>query len=154
MLEYSIERLETLSSSCYFSHTKQWLLNFSLPLDEHLKEIADLCAQAFAGGVRRSVKLDIQCWLWTDVAWTTLISGDWSLNTEYCSAVLHAAILEGEVYILTIERGGKREIASWVVLFPPGRALFGTQVSCTFKFVDSFQTNQTTPQRSSTSFGI
>lgn len=74
----------------------------------------------------------------------TLIGGDWSLNTEYCSAVLRAAILEGEVYILTIERGGKREIASLAVLFPPGRALFGTQVSYTF--VDSFQTNQPTRQ--------
>ena len=63
-----------------------------------------------------------------DVAWTTLIGGDWSLNIEYCDAVLRAAILEGEVYILTIERGGKREIASWATLFPPGRALFGTQV--------------------------
>ena len=58
MLEYSIERLETLSSS-YFNVT-QWLLNLSLLLDEHLKEIADLSAQAFAGGVRRSVNLE-QC---------------------------------------------------------------------------------------------
>ena len=60
------------------------------------------------------------------------------MNTEYCKAVLRAAILEGEVYILSIEREGKREIASWAVLFPPGRALLGTQVFfCTF--VDSFQ---------------
>ena len=57
-----------------------------------------------------------------------MIGGDWSLNIEYCRAVLRAAMLEGEVYILTIEREGKREIASWTVLFPPGRALFGTQV--------------------------
>ena len=61
--------------------------------------------------------------------------GDLSL-TDYCNAVLRAAILEGEVYILTIEREGKREIASWAVFFPPGCALFGTQVSCTF--VNSF----------------
>ena len=58
-----------------------------------------------------------------------LIGGDWSLNTEFCSALFRAAILEGEVYILTIERGGKREIASLAVFFPPGRVLFGTQVS-------------------------
>ena len=63
-----------------------------------------------------------------DIAWTTLLGGDWSLNTEYCNAVLRAAILEGEVYILTIESGGKKEIASWAVFFSPGRALFGTQV--------------------------
>lgn len=63
-----------------------------------------------------------------DVAWTTLIGGDWSLNIEYCNAVLRAAILEGEVYILTVEKEGKREIASWAVLFPPGRALLRTQV--------------------------
>ena len=70
-----------------------------------------------------------------------MIGGDWSLNTEYCGAVLRAAILEGEVYILTIERGGKKEIASWIVLFPPGRALFGTQVFFFFAhFVDSSQT--------------
>lgn len=74
-----------------------------------------------------------------------MIGGDWSLNREYCSAVLRAAILEGEVYILTIEMGGKREIASWVVWFPPGRALFGTQVS--YNFVNSFLgTNKTTWQ--------
>ena len=73
-----------------------------------------------------------------------LTGGDRSMNMAYCSAILRAAILEGEVYILTIERGGRREIASWVVWFPPGRSLFGTQVSCTF--VDSIQTNQTTPQ--------
>ena len=36
-------------------------LNPSMPLDEHLKEIADLSAQAYADGVRRSVILDIQC---------------------------------------------------------------------------------------------
>ena len=52
-------------------------------------------------------------------------------------------MLEGEVYILTIERGGKREIASWTVLFPPGRALLGTQVFFG-TLVDSFQSNQTT----------
>ena len=69
-----------------------------------------------------------------------MLGGDWSLNTEFCGAVLRATILEGEVYIITIERGGKREIASWAALFPPGRSLFGTQVCCTF--VDSFQTNQ------------
>jgi hypothetical protein len=64
MLEYLIERLETLSGSYYFSRTRQCsqlLKNSSLPLDEHLKEIADLNAQAFAEGVRRSVTLDIQC---------------------------------------------------------------------------------------------
>ena len=66
---------------------------------------------------------------WIEEAWSALIGGDWSLNTEYCNALLRAAILEGEVYIITIERGGKREIASWVVFFPPGRGLFGTQVS-------------------------
>jgi hypothetical protein len=60
MLEYLIERLETLSGSYYFSRTTQsWLLNSSLSLDEHLKEIADLSAQAFAGGERCSVNLDI-----------------------------------------------------------------------------------------------
>ena len=63
MLEYSIKRLETLSSLYYLSRTMQ--LNGSsclihLPLDEHLKEIADLSAQAFVGGERRSVNLD-QC---------------------------------------------------------------------------------------------
>jgi len=87
-MEYSIERLETLS-------------------DEHLREIADLTAQAFAG----------------DPAWTTLIGGDLSLNTEYCNAEIRASMLEGEVYILTIEKGGKREIASWAVFFPPGSVL-------------------------------
>ena len=61
MLEYLIKRLETLSGSYNISRKTQWLLNSSLPLDEHLKEIADLTAQAFAGGVRRSVNLDIQC---------------------------------------------------------------------------------------------
>ena len=61
MVEYLIERLKTLSSSYYFSRTMLWLLNSSLPLDEQLKEIADLCAQAFAEGVRRSANLDIQC---------------------------------------------------------------------------------------------
>lgn len=61
MLDYFIERLETLSGSYYFSRTTQWLLNTSLVLDEHLKEIADLSAQAYAGGVRRSVNLGIQC---------------------------------------------------------------------------------------------
>ena len=61
------------------------------------------------------------------------MDGDWSLNTEYCNAVLRAAILEGEVYIVIIEREGKREIASVAVLFPPGRTLFETQVSCTFR---------------------
>ena len=69
-----------------------------------------------------------------------MLGGDWSLNTDFCSAVLRATILEGEVHIITIERGGKREIASWAGLFPPGRSLFGTQVCCTF--VDSLQTNQ------------
>jgi hypothetical protein len=48
-----------------------------------------------------------------------LTGGDRSMNMAYCNAILRAAILEGEVYILTIERGGKREIASWVVWFPP-----------------------------------
>jgi len=104
MLEYLIERLETLSN-------------------EHLKEIADLNAQAFAG----------------DVAWSTLLGEDWSLNTEYCNAVLRASILEGEVYILTIERGGKREIASWAVLFPPGRVLFGTEAQRALGFNDYFK---------------
>ena len=63
MLDYSIERLETLSGSYYFSRTRQWLqlLNSSLPLDEHLKEIADITAQAFAEGVQGSLNLDIQC---------------------------------------------------------------------------------------------
>ena len=73
-----------------------------------------------------------------------MLGGDLSLNTEYCGAFLRAAILEGEVYILTIERGGKREIASWAVFYPPGRELFGRQVACIF--VNSFQTNQATPQ--------
>ena len=57
-----------------------------------------------------------------------MLGGDWRLNTEYCSAILRAAILEGEVYILSVERGRKREIASWAVFFPPGSFLFGTQV--------------------------
>ena len=61
-----------------------------------------------------------------------------SLSTEYCNAVLRAAIAEGEVHVLKVERGGKMEIASWAGFFPPGRMLFGTQVSSTF--VDSFQT--------------
>ena len=65
------------------------------------------------------------------------IGRDWNLNTEYSNAVVRAAILEGEVYVLKIERGGKMEIASWAVFFPPSRELFGTQVSCTF--VDLFQ---------------
>lgn len=104
MLAYLIERLETLS-------------------DEHLKEIADLSAQAFAG----------------DVAWTALIGGDWSLNREYCNAVLRAAILEGEVYILTIAKGERKEIASWVVWFPPGRALFKTEAQRALGFNDLFK---------------
>ena len=58
--------------------------------------------------------------------------GDWSLNTEYSNALVRAAILEGEVYVLKIERGGKMEIASWAAFFPPGIGLFETQVSCTF----------------------
>jgi hypothetical protein len=56
MLEYLIERLETLSSSYYLSQydTTQWVVEFITAfLDEHLKEIADLSAQAFAGGMRR-----------------------------------------------------------------------------------------------------
>jgi hypothetical protein len=69
------------------------------------------------------------------------MGGDWSLNTDYCNAVLRAALLEGEVYVLTIERGEKKEIASWTVLFPPGCALFGTQVFCFAKFVETNQTN-------------
>lgn len=63
-----------------------------------------------------------------DPTWTTLIGGDWNLNIEYCNAVLCATILEGELYILSIAKGGKREIASWAAWFPPGNALFGTQV--------------------------
>ena len=63
--------------------------------------------------------------------------GDSSLNTEYSNAVVRAAILDGEVYVLKIERGGKMEIASWAAFFPPGRSLFGRHVSCTF--IDSFQ---------------
>ena len=66
--------------------------------------------------------------LGADIAWITLIGGDESLNTEYCEAVLRAAILEGHVYILTIEREQKKEIASWAVFFPPCYSLFGTQV--------------------------
>ena len=57
-----------------------------------------------------------------------LIGEDWSLNAEYYIAVLRAAILEGEAYILTIEREGKRQIASWAVFFPPGHVLFDRQV--------------------------
>ena len=51
-------------------------------------------------------------------------------NSEYCNAVLRAAIIEGEVYFLTNGREGTREIQ--VSLFPPDRELFETQVSCTF----------------------
>ena len=51
MLEYSIERLETLSSSYYFSRNPMLVKFITLLLDEHLKEIADLSAQAFAGRV-------------------------------------------------------------------------------------------------------
>ena len=58
-------------------------------------------------------------------------------NSEYCNAVLRAAILEGEVYFLTNGREGTREIQ--VALFPPDRELFETQVSCTF--IDSNQSN-------------
>jgi hypothetical protein len=65
-----------------------------------------------------------------------MIGEDWNLNIEYCNALLRAAILEGEVYILIIDKGEKREIASWTVWFPPGRTLFGTQVFSTF--VNSF----------------
>ena len=83
-----------------------------------------------------------------------MIGGDWSLNTEYCSAILRAAILEGEVYVLSIERGGKMVIASWVVYFPPGSFLFGTQVFICAFIHFFFLTNQTTPQRSSTGVGI
>ena len=139
-LEYSIERLVTLTGSYYFFYhtTSQWLLNSSLPLDEHVKEIADLTAQAFAGGVWRSVNLD-QCWLWgADLAWTTLVGGDMSLNTEYCKAELRAAALEGFVYTLTIEREGKKKIASWICFFPAGRKLFETQVFFFGTFIDSF----------------
>ena len=58
-----------------------------------------------------------------------MIGGDWSLHNEYCKAILLATILEGELYILTIGKGKKKEIASWISLFSPGRNLFGTQVS-------------------------
>ena len=57
-----------------------------------------------------------------------MLGEDLSLSTEYFNALLRAAILEGEVYILTVERGGKKEIASWATFFPPGCALFETQV--------------------------
>jgi len=92
MLAYSIERLERLS-------------------DEHLKEIADLTAQAFAG----------------DIEWLTEIGGDLAFQTEYCNAALRATVLEGELYILTTGLGEKREIASWVSWFPPGNGLFATE---------------------------
>lgn len=65
----------------------------------------------------------------TDLTWIISISGDWTLHTEYCNAVLRATILEGELYILTVAKGKKREIASWVSWFPPGSSLFATQVS-------------------------
>ena len=58
-----------------------------------------------------------------------MLGGDLSLSIDYFNAVLRAAILEGEVYILTVERGGKKEIASWAAFFPPGCSLFETQVS-------------------------
>jgi len=103
-LEYSIERLVTLT-------------------DEHVKEIADLTAQAFAG----------------DLAWTTLVGGDMSLNTEYCKAELRAAALEGFVYILTIEREGKKKIASWICFFPAGRKLFETEAQRELGFTDLFK---------------
>jgi len=103
MLEYQIERLETLSN-------------------EHLAQIANLNAQAFAG----------------DIAWTTMIGGDWTLNTEYSNAILRATILEGELYILTIAKGEKREIASWAAWFPPGRSLFSTEAQRALGFNDLF----------------
>lgn len=57
-LKLQHNRSQLSTECCYFSRTTQsWLLNSSLPLDEHLTEIADLSAQAFAGGVRRSVNL-------------------------------------------------------------------------------------------------
>ena len=110
-------------------------------LDEHLKEIADLSAQSFAEGAQRSVVILISNkWLWTDVTWTTLIGADSdsSLKTEYCNAVLRAAIAEGEVYVLNVERGGKMEIASWAGFFPPGSILFGTQVFSHIRLIHFF----------------
>ncbi|KAF8806973.1 hypothetical protein BYT27DRAFT_7190678 [Phlegmacium glaucopus] len=104
MLEYSIERLETLS-------------------DEHIKEIADLCAKAYTGSL----------------AYTTLIGGDWNLNLEYCNAFLRATVLEGELYILSISKGGKREIASFAALFPPGRAIFATEAQRALGFNNFFK---------------
>ena len=65
--------------------------------------------------------------------------GDLSLNTEYSNAILRAAILEGEVYVLKIERGGKMEIASWAGYFPPGRMLFATQVFLHIRLIFIFQ---------------
>jgi len=103
-MEYSIERLETLSN-------------------EHLMEIADLTTKAFAG----------------DVSYAVMLGDDLSLSTEYCNALLRAAILEGEVYILTIEKGGKREIATWAVFYPPGCALFGTEAQRKLGFNEFFK---------------
>ena len=51
MLEYIIERLETLSSSYYFQVQSNSRLTHLCLLDEHLREIADLSAQAFAESV-------------------------------------------------------------------------------------------------------
>ena len=77
-----------------------------------------------------------------------MLGEDLSLSTEYFNALLRAAILEGEVYILTVERGGKKEIASWATFFPPGCALFETQVFLlTFLSIRRFsQTNPITLQ--------
>ena len=63
------------------------------------------------------------------MTYEVMLGGDLSQSIDYFNAVLRAAILEGEVYILTVERGGKKEIASWAAFFPPGCSLFGTQVS-------------------------
>lgn len=101
-------------------------------LDEHLKEIADLTAQAFSGGEPYdALWVRIQSIESTkNIAWLMFnIGGDWALHTEYCHALLRATILEGELYILTIEKpSGKKEIASWVSWFPPGAKMFATQV--------------------------
>ncbi|PPQ82840.1 hypothetical protein CVT25_009215 [Psilocybe cyanescens] len=56
-----------------------------------------------------------------------MLGGDLSRSYEYWSSIFRATLLEGELWVVTVDNEGKEEIVSCAVWYAPGRALFATE---------------------------
>ena len=71
----------------------------------------------------------MMCTCLADIAYNAFLGGDWSLQPDFCRAVIRATALEGELYVV---KAGN-EIVSTASWFGPDSYLFKTYVGVSSK---------------------